>query len=317
MDLCELYGLDEDWTATIKRLAEQAPVKSWWHAYADLIPANVNLFVGLEAGAKVLTIFQPLIVPGLLQTADYAREMDRIYFSKETDEELNRRVALRMQRQNVILRQRQPAKAVVVLHESLLRTVVGSARVMAAQLRHIADLSTRDNVDIRVLPSRRGFPLGMPLTPFIMFEFGRDPKGKLAEPTLVFAESFVGAMYFERSTEVKLYRESFRTVQGATLDPRPSRDLLREIAREYDSERCPHSCQVVQIESQLRRPGLRRGRVPHGRGRCPGLQESDRSGAGLRSGGVVGVHRGRGGGAVRPPLNAERPRSHSLQGRSM
>ncbi len=108
---------------------------------------------------------------------------------------------------------------------------------MAAQLRHVANLSTRENIEVRVLPFRAGFPLGMPLTPFIIFQFGRDARGKLSEPTVVFAESFAGAMYFERPTEVRMYREAFGKVQLATLDPRPSRDMIREIAREHDSDR--------------------------------------------------------------------------------
>ncbi|WP_405132800.1 helix-turn-helix domain-containing protein [Nocardia sp. NBC_01388] len=236
LGLCEVFGLGEVKTAAAKSLAEQTPAKSWWHAYADLIPANVNLFVGLEAGATVLTLFQPLIVPGLLQTADYARALDRTYFPDDTDAELDRRVELRTRRQNVILRQRHPAQAVVVLHESVLRTVVGSRHVVAAQLRHIANLGTRENIEVRVLPFRAGFPLGMPLTPFTIFQFGRDARGKLSEPTVVFAESFAGAMYFERQTEVRLYREALDTVQRATLDIRPSRDLIREVAREHDSD---------------------------------------------------------------------------------
>ncbi|GAB0103096.1 helix-turn-helix transcriptional regulator [Nocardia sp. JMUB6875] len=237
LGLCEVYGLDDEKTAAAKSLAEQTPAKSWWHAYADLIPAHSNLFVGLEAGAKSMTIFQPLIVPGLLQTADYARALDRIYFPADTASALDRRVELRAQRQNVILRQRHPAQALVVLQEAAVRTVVGDRRVMAAQLRHIADLSTRENVEVRLLPFRAGFPLGMPLPPFIIFRFAKDARGKLTEPTVVFAESFAGAMYFERQTEVELYREAFGKVQRATLDARPSRDLIREIAREFDNGR--------------------------------------------------------------------------------
>ncbi|WP_067826979.1 Scr1 family TA system antitoxin-like transcriptional regulator [Nocardia inohanensis] len=74
---------------------------------------------------------------------------------------------------------------------------------------YVADLGTRENVEVRLLPFRAGFPLGMPLTPFITFQFGKDARGKLTEPTVVFAESFAGAMYFERPTEVDLYREAF------------------------------------------------------------------------------------------------------------
>ncbi|WP_081706271.1 helix-turn-helix transcriptional regulator [Nocardia sp. CNY236] len=237
LGLCEIYGLSDEKTAVAKGLAEQTPAKSWWHAYADLIPANVNLFVGLESGANTLTMFQPLVVPGLLQTANYARALDRIYFPDETSEELDRRVALRIRRQNILTRKRRPTRAVIVLHENVLRTVIGDRRVMAALLRHIADLGTRDNIEVRLLPFRAGLPLGMPLPPFTVFEFDRDTHGRLVEPTVVFSESFAGAMYFERRTEVELYRRSFEIVQSSALDTRPSRDMLRQIAREYDSER--------------------------------------------------------------------------------
>ncbi|MCU1642606.1 MAG: hypothetical protein JWN03_2881 [Nocardia sp.] len=88
-----------------------------------------------------------------------------------------------------------------------------------------------------MLPFYAGFPLGMPLTPFTIFLFGKDARGKLSEPTVVFAESFAGAMYFERQIEVGIYREAFKKVQRATLDTRLSRDLIREVAREYDSDR--------------------------------------------------------------------------------
>ncbi|MGW4772078.1 helix-turn-helix domain-containing protein [Nocardia sp. NPDC004278] len=235
--LCEIYGLDEEKTAIAKGLAEQTPAKSWWHAYGDLIPAGFNLYVGLESGAKELGVFQPLVIPGLLQTADYSRALDRAYFPDESDAELDRRVELRKQRQAALTRSRQPVTACIVLQEAALRTVVGDRRVMAAQLRHIADLSTRDNIDIRVLPYRAGFPFGMALPPFVILDFPRDGRGRPTEPPVVFAENFTGGMYFERALDVRRYREAFERVHVATVDARPSRDIVREIAREYESER--------------------------------------------------------------------------------
>ncbi|MEV6771808.1 helix-turn-helix transcriptional regulator [Nocardia sp. NPDC051030] len=232
--LCEALGLDTEGVAVAKALAEQEPTTSWWHAYADLIPANFNTFVGLEAGARALIFYQPFIIPGLLQTADYARALDRTYFPLETEAEIDRRIEVRKQRQSVILRQRRPAEARIVLHESALRTVVGTPRVTATQLRHVTDVSTRENVEVRVLPFRAGVPVGMPLTPFVIFHFGRSGRKKV-EPTVVFAESLVGAMYFERKAEVSIYRDAFTAIQAASLDARPSRDLIREIAREHDS----------------------------------------------------------------------------------
>lgn len=237
LGLCELYGLDEEKTAAVKELAEQAPVRSWWRSYDGAMSAKFNLYVGLEAGATELEIFQSLIVPGMLQTADYARVLDRQYFPTDSDEELDHRVAVRTQRQHRITRKRHPARITVVLQEAALRTVVGNSRVMAAQLRQIADLSTRENIDVRIMPFRKGFPVGMAVSPFIILSFPHDAKGRPNEPTIVFAESFIGDAYLELPEDVQRFRTAFATLLAASLDDRGSRDLLRTVAKEYDSER--------------------------------------------------------------------------------
>ncbi|WP_433662591.1 helix-turn-helix domain-containing protein [Nocardia sp. CA-128927] len=229
--LCEIFGLDDEKTAIAKGLAEQTPAKSWWHAYGDLIPATFNLYVGLEAGAKQLRFWQPLIVPGLLQTADYSRVLDRQFFPDDTESELDRRVELRAQRQAILTRSRQPVTVSVVVHESAVRTVVGDQGVMAAQLRHLADLSTHDNIDIRILPFWAGFPYGSGLPPFVILDFGLDARGKESDPAVVFAENVLGGMYFERAPDVRRYREAYETLHAASPDPRPSRDILRAIAK--------------------------------------------------------------------------------------
>ncbi|WP_280334914.1 helix-turn-helix domain-containing protein [Nocardia wallacei] len=237
LGLCELYGLDEEQTAVIQELAEQAPVRSWWRSYDDVMLAKFNVFVGLEAGASEVAIFQPLIVPGLLQTADYARILDRQYFPDDPEEEIDRRVEVRSQRQHRITRKRHPIRLSVVLHEAVLRTVVGSPAVMAAQLRFIADVSTRENVEVRILPFRAGFPVGRVISSFIVMSFPRNIRGGPVEPDIVYAESFTGDVYLERREDVRRCREAFSRLHAATLAARPSRDLLREIAREYDSDR--------------------------------------------------------------------------------
>ncbi|MFJ4654853.1 helix-turn-helix domain-containing protein [Nocardia sp. NPDC088792] len=236
--LCEAYGLSGEATAVAKGLAEQTPAKSWWHAYGDLIPAWANLYVGLESGATSLTIFQPLIMHGLLQTTDYARAVDRTYFPDDTADEIERRVQIRVQRQRILTRARQPTKAAVVLHENVLRTVVGDSRVMAAQCRHVADMSTRDNIEIRVMPFRAGLPLGAAVPPFTIMDFGRDTRSKrILEPSQVYCEGYAGSAYLEKRTDVLTFRHAFRKLEQASLDTRSSRDMVREIARRHESER--------------------------------------------------------------------------------
>ncbi|WP_067544126.1 helix-turn-helix domain-containing protein [Nocardia crassostreae] len=236
--LCEAYGLNEEATAVAKGLAEQTPAKSWWQAYSDLVPAWANLFVGLESAATSLTIFQPLIMHGLLQTPDYARALDRLFFPDDTEHELERRIQVRVQRQHILTRSRQPTRMSIILHENVLRIVVGNSRVMAAQCRHVADISTRDNIDVRVMPYRAGLPLGMAVPPFTIMDFGSSPRGKqVVEPQQVYCEGYAGSAYLENRTDVMTFRQAFRKLQQASLDARSSRDMIREIARRHESER--------------------------------------------------------------------------------
>ncbi|GAB4583426.1 helix-turn-helix domain-containing protein [Nocardia sp. IFM 10818] len=236
--ICEAYGLDEVTTAFAKGLATQAPAKSWWQAYGDLIPAWANMFVGLESSATSLTTFQPLIIHGLLQTADYARALDRLNFPDDTEYELERLIQIRVQRQHILTRSRQPTRMSIVLHENVLRTIVGTSRVMAAQCRHIADISARDNLDIRVLPFRAGLPLGAAVPPFTIMDFASEARGKqVVEPTQVYCEGYAGSVYLEKRTDVVTFRHAFRTLQQASLDARSSRDMIREMARRHESER--------------------------------------------------------------------------------
>ncbi|MBF6077268.1 helix-turn-helix domain-containing protein [Nocardia beijingensis] len=235
--LCEIYGLTDENAAVAKGLAEQTPAKAWWHAYGDLIPAWFNLYVGLEAAAEELAIFQPLLIPGLLQTRDYARAIDRRYFTEDSDEELERRVQLRVQRQHILTRSRRPTKALFVLQEAVLRTVVGDRNVMSPQLRHLADVGTLANIELRILPFHAGIPVGMPLPPFTILDFAPDVRGRFTEPPVIYCESYTGSAYLEGRTDVLRFRQAFDVLQQSSLDSRLSRALLREIAREFERDR--------------------------------------------------------------------------------
>lgn len=236
--ICEAYGLDGDATAVAKGLAAQVPAKSWWQAYSDLIPAWANPFVGLESSATSLTVFQPLIVHGLLQTADYARALDRLYFPDDTEHEHERRIQIRVQRQCILTRSHKPTRMSIVLHENALRTVVGNNRVMSAQCRHIANLSSQDNIDLRVMHYQAGLPVGMAVPPFTIMDFASDTHGKQpVDPAQVYCEGYAGSAYLEKRTDVEKFRHAFLILHQASLDVRPSRDMIREIARRHESER--------------------------------------------------------------------------------
>ncbi|WP_245714171.1 helix-turn-helix domain-containing protein [Nocardia vaccinii] len=238
-ELCELYGVDDpDRIEGMLQLARETTGQSWWRSFDDVMTAKFDTYVGLEAGSRVLDIFQPLVLPGLLQTADYAKSLDRLAFPHDTRDALDRRVALRMQRQHIITRTRKPARLTVVLTQAVLHTVVGGPGVMGPALRHVADLSTRDNVEVRVLPFRAGWPTGNAVAQFIILGFPKAARGRRqTEPDMVFAESWAGDVYLQRHEDVARFRSVFRNLADAALDVRQSRDMIRQTAREYDSER--------------------------------------------------------------------------------
>ncbi|QLY29224.1 helix-turn-helix domain-containing protein [Nocardia huaxiensis] len=231
--LCEIYERSPEETAAAVRLAEQAAVKTWYQDYSDILPDNFDDYVGLEAVAQQLVSYQEL-VPGLLQTPDYARTMMRNYFVEESPEDVERRVALRMKRQTIVKRKTAPVVLDVVLHESALRRAVGSPKIMANQLRHLADASTWPNVEVRVLPFAAGIPMGMLPGPFVVLDFGIDGKGRPVEPTVVYIESVITAnLYLQKESDVERYRSVSAALHRSSLNPLETRALLRQVAKEY------------------------------------------------------------------------------------
>ncbi|MEU6559108.1 helix-turn-helix domain-containing protein [Nocardia nova] len=230
--LCEVLEMPEDTTTAMVGLLRQAAEKSWWHVYGDLIPANFDVYVGFEAAARKLTMYQPALVPGLLQTSDYARALIQAVNPSASDDEHARRLELRMKRQAIVTRKRQAVGLDVVLHESALRSTVGGPNVMSAQLRHLAEIGKLPNVSVRVLPFSSGAPVGDPVGQFAILEFGEDNKGEPVWPPVVYLETFIGCMYLEKPENVERYDRVHHVLQQASLDETASRSLLRQVAKE-------------------------------------------------------------------------------------
>ncbi|NNH70263.1 helix-turn-helix domain-containing protein [Nocardia uniformis] len=231
---CDLYGVPDDLVAALIGLARQANVKNWWHQYGDLIPKDFDVYVGLEAAASKIITYQPDLVPGLLQIADYDRALAE-RCPDDTVEERERRVQLKMQRQNIVTRKTRPVTLDVVVGEAALRRVAGSRRIMAAQLRHLADRSAAANIELRVLRAAAGFPGGISMPPLVVLQYGESAHGEPVEPSVVFLEGIVGNMYIEDADDVASFSRSFDRLKAAALDGSSSRQLLRQLAREYES----------------------------------------------------------------------------------
>ncbi|MFI6365879.1 DUF5753 domain-containing protein [Nocardia sp. NPDC050630] len=168
-----------------------------------------------------------VLIPGLLQIPDYARALMRSALPLDATEEIERRVQLKMRRQLLITRKVNPVAFQVVIHEGAIRRVVGGGKVMAAQLRHLADMSTGTNITVRVLPFAAGIPLGDPVGSFVILRFGAGVR------TVVYAEIFTGDLYLEKSASLRRYAGAYEAIQQAALDEPRSRSLLRQVAKEY------------------------------------------------------------------------------------
>ncbi|MFI6773627.1 helix-turn-helix domain-containing protein [Nocardia sp. NPDC050412] len=232
--LCETYGVPQGETSRVLKLAEQAQVKSWHTAFDGLYTdSTFNMYLGLEAAARQLIAYHE-IVPGLLQTADYARALISSFYRDSSPEDIDRRVELRLKRQAILTRKSDPVKLELLLHESALHRVVGNPRIMAAQLRHLAEIGKLPNVSIRIHPFTSGCMQGVLHGPFMILDFGTDTKGQTVEPPLVYFEGAGKAdLYLENVDDVQRYAELATAIRTACLDETRSRDLLRRAARSY------------------------------------------------------------------------------------
>jgi transcriptional regulator with XRE-family HTH domain len=199
-DLLTLYGVtDSEERAALLNLARQANTPGWWHAYSDILPTWLEPYVGLEAAASVIRTYQIQLIPGLLQTEGYARALIQ-QGSAATEEQVARRIELRVSRQ-AILSAPNPPQLWVVVDEGALRRPVGGKEVVRGQLEHLIEMTDHPAVTLQILPFTIG-PHSAMGGPFTILRF--------AEPDLhdvVYIEQLTSALYLEKPTEVDSYLE--------------------------------------------------------------------------------------------------------------
>jgi transcriptional regulator with XRE-family HTH domain len=160
---------DEDRREEFLALARGAKARSWWSQYRHVAPKDLLEFIEEESIAAAMISFQPLLVPGLLQTEGYARASIRSLDPRLTTEQAEARVELRMRRQELLVRP-DPPELHFILGEAVIRAVVGGHDVMRPQIRSLMDMPRKRDLTIRVVPFGAGIHFGM-LTPFVVFEF--------------------------------------------------------------------------------------------------------------------------------------------------
>jgi hypothetical protein len=223
-DLLTLYGVhDEDYREALMELARQSRQRTWWTDYRDLMrPGN---FVGMEAEASVVREWEPIIMPGLLQTERYMRALMRTGRPSDTAEKLDRRIELRMKRQARLTN--QPALRLhAIIDESVIHRSVGGKDVMREQLRRVLEAAELPNVNIQILAFDTGEHLYMG-GPATLLEFP-----DVAHSDVVYLEGLAGDYYEEQPLEVGRYREGFEWLAGKALSQHSSMSMIKSLLGE-------------------------------------------------------------------------------------
>ncbi len=222
-DLCALYGVDESGTAELMQLARQAREQVWWREYEDL---NLTPYIGLEQEASSITCFCMYYIPGLVQTEDYARAMIKGVLPGIDPNILEGRVEVRRRRQE-LFESENPPRYRAVIDEAVLRRSVGGPLVMAAQLGRFIELVQAGKVTVQVIPFDVGAYAACDSN-FVLLEFGESVMSPV-----IYVEGLVSGQYYERASDVALYRETVEHLRDSALSPRDSVQLLENVRKTY------------------------------------------------------------------------------------
>jgi transcriptional regulator with XRE-family HTH domain len=219
-DMLELYAIEENEREALVQLAREARMKGWWHAYNEVFTGS---FVGLESDASSLHTHQALLVPGLLQTEDYARAVHRATRPDATEADVERRVAARMTRQK-LLTDAQPPEYWAILDEAVLHRMVGGPRTMSAQLKRLVELAASPHVTLQVVPFGAGAHAGIE-GPFLILGFPEQ-----ADPDVVYVENIETGVYLEQPDVVHRYTLMFDHLRAAALKPDDTVAMVEQAA---------------------------------------------------------------------------------------
>lgn len=204
--LATLYGVDAERAEALVAVAQSTTERGSWQVYGDAVPDWFKLYIGLEATAQRISTFEDTVVPGELQTPDYARALWHGAWPDLDDKAVEPHITLRLERQRVLFDRSPAPHLTVVLGENVVRREVGGPGVLAAQVARLVELDRAETVDIRVLPFSAG---AHPATTgaFRILQFGDN-----GEPDVVYVELEVGAHYLERPADVDRYCRIFHLV---------------------------------------------------------------------------------------------------------
>jgi hypothetical protein len=231
--MCSVYRAPPRMTEVLIGLAQESKAKGWWRAYGDAVPAWFELYVGMEQAASRLRSFTPDVVPGLLQTREYAECVFRTWIGSD-DAAVGNAVAMRLERQSLLTRSRPPAAQLdVILDEGVLRRSIADPAGMQRQLAHLVNDAARPNVCVRVIPFAAGPHKAAGSGQFTILEFPAVGTAS-PEPTTVYCESLTGALYLDKPADVDAYDSTWAELERTALTAAESDDLIGDMIKEND-----------------------------------------------------------------------------------
>lgn len=222
--MLELYGVDNpSQRQALLDMAKDGHRKGWWALWDGVLPTGFSIWVGLEAEAASLRVYESQVVHGLLQTEEYARAVMSTVRRRQTPDEIDKLVSLRMQRQEVLWKA-DPLELWIILDEGVLRRMAGRAEVMRGQLEHLYNASQWPNVTLQVLSFGSGLHPGLGGS-FTIIEFPER-----SDPDAVYTEGVTGQAYIEeRDREVRARSEAFDLLRATALPPADSARLIHSM----------------------------------------------------------------------------------------
>ncbi|MCX5213955.1 helix-turn-helix domain-containing protein [Kitasatospora sp. NBC_00240] len=225
-DLLSLYGVNDGAEReALLGLVREANKSGWWHSYNDVLPGWFQTYVGLEEAATLIRTYEVQFIPGLLQSEEYARAVFGQSRPVISEEELERRVSLRLRRQKLLTDGNSP-RLWAVIDEAALRRPVGGPQVMRGQLQYLIDIAEQPNVVIQVMPFRFGAHAGESGA----FSILRFPEQDLAD--VVYLEQLTSALYLDKRDDVDAYIQVMERLCVDSLTPERTIDLLSAILAE-------------------------------------------------------------------------------------
>lgn len=228
--LTDVYGVTGEARDSLIQMARDARKRGWWHRHRQALKPGFDSYIGLEAEASVVRSYEPLVVPGLMQTEPYARAVIEATALTHAPSAVDEKVAVRVSRQQLLYGPGDPIQLVAVLDEAVLRRQVGGPGVMREQLEHLLDLGRLPNVEIRVIPFSAGAHAAMD-GKFCLLSFP-----EAGDPDLVYLEQAASGLVPEDPEEVRRYTLMFGSLSALALGAEASAAFIAQMAKSCSNQ---------------------------------------------------------------------------------